>query len=359
MKRCYKFNSLMSQYIDEELNNIESLELEKHIEECASCKEELEQLIEVVNATKSIEEVDIPEGFKTDLHNRLLLESRSKTKGVIRISRFISFRNKYLSIGTSIAACLLIVFLLRGFITENYFSGVKSDDRLEAQMLNEKQSDSMSDVLGVLEDNGNKTEENVEFGAAAMEKSEDTDFERPETSRKTDSTNRVPLIDKHTYSIIENCNINIDFYLSDDIDGKINEIREFALNNSAELSDYKPSLFVEGQGDENNTSVIYLKVRNDDFERFINIFKSNYKDSDTKISSLETKDCSTILEDMRTQLLEIDKKIEEIERNEKSSNPESLGELKRERQDIWDRVEKIQFDSDYTFITVKFIIKDE
>jgi len=68
---------MMSSYIDKDLNNIEKAEFEKHLAECEECRAEYESLIDIIAACGNLEEIELPQNFRTELHQRLN-EQKSK-----------------------------------------------------------------------------------------------------------------------------------------------------------------------------------------------------------------------------------------------------------------------------------------
>jgi len=74
---------MISSYIDKDLNDIEKVELEKHIAECKECREEYENLLDIIAACGNLEEVELPQNFRTELHQRLTEEKKSFFGGIL------------------------------------------------------------------------------------------------------------------------------------------------------------------------------------------------------------------------------------------------------------------------------------
>ena len=98
--RCADVREMMSLYIDCLLNETEKEEFEKHIEECEECKQEFEILKNML-AECNFEEEELPQGFKEQLHIKLVAE-KSKTKKSI-----LGFNTNWKS-ATGLAAAVLI-----------------------------------------------------------------------------------------------------------------------------------------------------------------------------------------------------------------------------------------------------------
>jgi len=76
--KCETIKNMMSSYIDKDLNNIEKAEFEKHLAECEECRAEYESLIDIVAACGNLEEIELPQNFRTELHQRLNEEKRKR-----------------------------------------------------------------------------------------------------------------------------------------------------------------------------------------------------------------------------------------------------------------------------------------
>ncbi len=79
---CSIYKSLLSPYIDKDINEIDKIELEKHLSVCKECMDEYMALLSVVKNCNDIGEVDIPADFYTELHEKLseLTVKKSKIK---------------------------------------------------------------------------------------------------------------------------------------------------------------------------------------------------------------------------------------------------------------------------------------
>ncbi len=78
--KCELARNLMSSYIDRDINEIDKLGLEKHLQQCMDCREEYELLLEVVTECSGFEEAELPEDFHEELHARLLEETKTTGK---------------------------------------------------------------------------------------------------------------------------------------------------------------------------------------------------------------------------------------------------------------------------------------
>lgn len=112
MKKCDEILELLSLYIDKELDDERVKMVQEHVEACSSCKSELEQLYEVVKLCNDVDEVELPEGFKDVLHQRLNSEKQNIDDG----KKILIMRSRIMKTITSVAAVVLVVFAVRGFL---------------------------------------------------------------------------------------------------------------------------------------------------------------------------------------------------------------------------------------------------
>ncbi|WHH59937.1 zf-HC2 domain-containing protein [Petroclostridium sp. X23] len=106
MLKCEPIREMMSLYIDNELNDIELVSFNKHIESCAECREELQLLQSVVESCHSFEELEVPENFQHELHEKLVQAQHDRTP--VKPPWYLNWR-----IYSGIAAGILLVFVLK------------------------------------------------------------------------------------------------------------------------------------------------------------------------------------------------------------------------------------------------------
>lgn len=109
--KCERIRQLMSAYIDNEMNEVDKIKFEKHIATCPQCKEEYELLKDIVNECSDVNEVELPENFREELHNMLLKAEGRKSR---RFSDFIR-KNRWQTIaGSAVAAVLIFAIAYNG-----------------------------------------------------------------------------------------------------------------------------------------------------------------------------------------------------------------------------------------------------
>jgi len=370
MRKCNEINELMSLYIDNLLDDSTRAEFEEHINTCASCREELDGLKKVIELCRNVDEVELPEGFREELHQKLVAEKEKLYK-----SKGTNLLGKYIRICSTIAACLLISFFAGRFIADNYFLPAKHDNMTKSAEIYNVQQEAAAGA-GTSEAQEAEGFTSADEDSAMFSISADSGYklggeDMPGTSRHTDTNERSFGLMTTNIRPLNNKNINIEFKVSDgaNAQAQIDRIKEFALNNGAEISDYLSPCFTEESeyGKEKESinftgktnaaqpkpNVLYLKVYDENYAKFLDLLKSRFSDLNMEIGKLETKDCTEILNDLRAQLQDLDERIEEVEKNKSVSDPDELTRLKKERENVWVEMERLQLDSNYTFITVE------
>ncbi|HWR60143.1 MAG TPA: DUF4349 domain-containing protein, partial [Clostridia bacterium] len=77
--KCETIRNMISSYIDKDLNDIEKTELEKHLAECQQCREEYESMLDIIAVCSNLEELELPQSFRTELHQKLVEEKKKKS----------------------------------------------------------------------------------------------------------------------------------------------------------------------------------------------------------------------------------------------------------------------------------------
>ena len=76
--RCSEIQDMLSVYLDDELKPAQTARLEAHFRVCPRCAEELDLTRATIALSQSLDEVEVPSGFRAALHSRLLEENRRR-----------------------------------------------------------------------------------------------------------------------------------------------------------------------------------------------------------------------------------------------------------------------------------------
>ena len=73
---CEKVKELLWAYLENKTTAEETAEIETHLEGCVACREELAQQKEIKNALASLPDEELPEGYHTELMQKLQAERK-------------------------------------------------------------------------------------------------------------------------------------------------------------------------------------------------------------------------------------------------------------------------------------------
>ncbi|WP_069997533.1 anti-sigma factor family protein [Cellulosilyticum sp. I15G10I2] len=105
--KCHECIEQLSAYIDHMLTPEEQKELERHLESCQSCQEELKALIEIVESIAALEDVEIPETLHEDIM-KSIHEDKESIKKNVKLKTWMKY------VASTAAALLIVVILLDG-----------------------------------------------------------------------------------------------------------------------------------------------------------------------------------------------------------------------------------------------------
>lgn len=110
---CKKFDKIIDKYVEGLATLEEKKALEKHVECCRACKQEVDGLKGLLESLNSFESMDLPEDFLPTLHNRLLKlkdERRKAPTIIISLQRLCRYNFKGFAFG--MATVILAFFLI-------------------------------------------------------------------------------------------------------------------------------------------------------------------------------------------------------------------------------------------------------
>jgi len=148
---CSEVLKLLSEYVDNERyknNDDIYIEVEKHINECHSCKAEYELLKSIVKSCENIEEEDAPKDFHDDLINRLEKENTKANRSI----GFLKYSKKY---GIAISAAVITIAVSIGV---GMLGGNK---KAKLDMANIKENAAVSQDKKVSEENATSSDKQM------------------------------------------------------------------------------------------------------------------------------------------------------------------------------------------------------
>lgn len=109
---CNKIKNLIPLYLDNALTHIDSDAVKQHLKECEDCRLEYEFLKNIINATAEMPEIFPSADFNDNLHKKLLLAKKAKSR-----KNILKFRN-VLAAAVSAAAVIAISVVSLNLLNE-------------------------------------------------------------------------------------------------------------------------------------------------------------------------------------------------------------------------------------------------
>ncbi|GAE89088.1 anti-sigma factor family protein [Acetivibrio straminisolvens] len=284
MKKCNEVIELMSLYIDNELDNETRNKIDEHIKTCESCKSELDALKEIVGVLGSFEEVELPLGFKEELHEKLVAE---KNQNELE-NKTVQFRKKFAGFASSIAAGLVLVFVAGSLILTRGLLGNAPKDSNKLLMKNGGASeatlnhDNNSNIFGHEED----SQIEILFNEGSKDSSQDQKYDigagdtKAKGFRQYDASSPVdPPSEEPALSMITALNApSYDVYItitSSDIEKETDNINNIAHLCNIEIETYGSKDASVSSPDENK-KVLSFDVDSTKYNSFVNELKKEY-----------------------------------------------------------------------------------
>ncbi len=353
MKKCSEIKELISQYIDDELNADERREFEEHMDSCEECRNELDELMQIVGLCKDVPEEELPADFKIELHQKLLEVQKQSEEA----SKPAFYRARYFKLFSSVAAVLLLVFLVRGLYNFDLFpkgktglSAQKNDFEskavAEGQMqiadapANDATGSGEKDILGYQDSVGTKNQtDSTEIGRSTTDGRESQGNLSAAAAGESLSRNTTSI----TVSV-------------DDPDKQVESIKTAAIKNSGVE---QSAALSSGTGDKYSTEangniVMLLDIPNLLLNAFIDVLNDGYGKSNVQPEAVVSEDMSAVMGELLEQSDSLDAEIEKLE-NSQNADTKDLNKLKEQKTEIQNKIDALRLESDLT--NVKVILK--
>ncbi len=93
--KCDNYREMISLYIDGKLDINGNEKIQEHLKDCEHCKRELDELLGIRDILLETPVVDLPQGFKETLHEKLLKASKDNEKEIIQEEKDEDITNIY------------------------------------------------------------------------------------------------------------------------------------------------------------------------------------------------------------------------------------------------------------------------
>lgn len=159
---CRQVRELLDTYVDNMTNELQNEAIEKHLQECAECRKELEFLKSIMDLEANFPAIDVSDSFYSKLHQNLLVEknkNRSKLLGKL--------------LGKSVAVLSAAAVITISVVS---FGNIKDKTTIEPEF-----TDVPVAISELSEDSAAITEDVAEETALATEETSVPPTEKPDT----------------------------------------------------------------------------------------------------------------------------------------------------------------------------------
>ena len=369
MKKCDEVREYISLYIDEELDEAQLVDFEEHIRCCEECRNELDEIKSIISICSSIEEEELPDKFREELHSKLLTV-KEEIEGKNKV---VKLRDSYIiKIVTAVAACLLIVVLTRGFLNDGFFPKHSKNDIARTEMAGDDAgttdesaeiSDFSAKSYSIADDTTIENSDEVmdgvqEFSIMAEPRSaEGLPEDRGDIiSRSTEPGERKHYLQRSEGENVYSNNIIINTKINGDLDSEVQNIKELVVDGGGEFSEQDVEIALIDEPvyvaeKESSGTVLNFKILYNQYQDFFDSL-AEYIGSENITADKSSQDMSSIIESYNIKLNSIEDEISRIEKSGNTSSPDMLEVLKEERQILIDEIERIRLNSDYIFVTI-------
>lgn len=367
MKNCTEISEYLALYAENELDSNLLLEVEEHLKNCPSCKEDLEAIKATMVLIKSLPEEELPGNFKAQLHERLILENKKKSH-----FGFSSFYGRTIGITASIAAVFIFALFAKGWILP---TNMKSDSAPEIASYSYAPEEEMPKVVGDEE----KSAKEIRGEEAAVSNNDVTAFDQG-TIKSADSEKSSFQSEKNRTEEVEiDPNAVTSFSLAAaDIRGSTLSQKELTMefkNQEQNIKQIKekitalggvimeetaPSDKVETNHEQSKTienTALSMKVMmiNSQMD-FLMIFLEEVVVKESMISKeLETIPETEIEMRLKVRAGELDKQLQEIENN--SDSVSQIDSVNAQKALVDKSLEELKKEGEYTILYLNFVKK--
>ncbi|MCX8130143.1 MAG: DUF4349 domain-containing protein [Clostridia bacterium] len=401
MKNCNEVIEILSLYIENELNEELCIELEEHIDVCSECRKELQELQQIANLCKSITEEELPENFKQQLHEKLVLVNGSEnaTKALIKPFKKILPQN-YIRICASIAAVFIIAVMIKvlfplssvsdkttessptkNFTTESAQAPAAAESKI-ANGTASSENIQAADEYGTVVDGSADTAKSINPQTTMKEKngnstddvklfsSEQPDLKASENEAEIKSdgeekqmvvfdavptTKRIDAFSASASNVIRDTDITVRV---ENPDIELEKIRLKAVEFGAEFDERKA---MDGAGGENTGESgkirVTLRMPYTQYNPFVSSLKAVLGESFVVTASINSIDMNENINTLQTQISSLDKKISELAAMNQTAANEELEKLKTERENMQRELSNLKRDVQYISVCLDIIRK--
>lgn len=147
---CRHFDDYISPYLDQSLERQDREEFEKHLNECAECRENLQETRKMISILSRLDEEPLPEGFRENLYKRL-----EERRALIS-----PYSLKWIG---AIAGIIILLFAIKVVRDINLAGGVMEETHIALDMAVD--SNSIADTAADVAPHSTRGEDNAAVGS--------------------------------------------------------------------------------------------------------------------------------------------------------------------------------------------------
>jgi hypothetical protein len=380
MASCFDARENICAYIDNELDADERRSFDEHIRDCMDCRRELEEMKRIIRLCNELPQLELPPGFKAELHEKLLAVQGGQDK-IVKYGR----RNKTFFLTrkfASIAAGVLLIFLAGGIIRLSLYSPkmtAKNSEQYTDMAAAEAPAERAMPAagveeqqIGVQEDGKAYTTKSITNQSVAGNETESLDTNRSAaTSDREGAQSFEPEMDEKEIAFNRISTITI---LGEDPMASAEIVRMLAFENSGEIAADEneqagaanfrlpgamaAKQYTGGGSDAGETFVepMMFIFPCTNYDTFIEAVNKSFGEANVQVGALVTEDMTDALNELISESVRIDNSIQELQKGNNTGNSE-IDELKKEKGIVDEQIETIRLGSDFVTVTVNINAK--
>lgn len=371
MKKCSEIIENISLYIDDELDSEARAEFEKHISNCETCKNELDDIMNIFDICRNTEEEELPIGFKDELHKKLLEASGQLGKK----SKILFFRKSYFKLISSVAAVILLFFLIKDVYYIDFFKGSKTGNMAPqlSMSIDSAQKEKATEKSFSVQENQNVANDDVivqstiagtgaasdSIGAKAENAGGVSDYTGGATTGRASNQareNQYALKAAVANESVITSKTSIVITVENPSE-KLETIRNIANNNNGMEQTTVTATFTASDKEttakvDQDSIELNFGIPNDQYDKFMNELTTGLGKENLQIGVVETEDMTAKLEDMIKKSDDLDIKINEWEKKDGSNDQKELENLKEKKRTLQSSIDSIRLGADITYVRV-------
>lgn len=374
MTSCSNARENICAYIDNELSIDERLSFEEHIKNCDECKNELNEILQVVELCNDLPQQELPVDFKAELHEKLLAVAGRQDSKVRSLKKSKSFL--FTKTFASIAAGMLLIFLAGSFLRFGLFTPMKSEDSsyntaMAAEQPVADKMEEKSDAFGAgaqAENAGGAERAAKSFSAPAAVDEGGSEVDRSATVQ--DRETALAGVEQMLTVETANKKLSTITITADDPEVLSEKVKSLALENSGDIKDnltystndisvtFSEKIAPNQANDTVKTAdslfqaKLYFIIPDTQYNQFITDINTAFGEAYVQTGAFVTEDMTDIFNSYIARTNEIDNRIQELQEKDSVKNLKEIDNLKEEKNTVDSQIEEIRLGSDFVNVTV-------